>query len=58
MFLQNIHIAAGPMPEETGNLQQDVKELRIYLDRLLRALEQCFDQITQEINQREETGHE
>ena len=46
-MLQNIHIAAGPIPAETGDLQHDVKNLRNYLEALLQALERNFDLINQ-----------
>ncbi|MBP3413147.1 MAG: hypothetical protein J6K89_07790 [Oscillospiraceae bacterium] len=48
-MLQNIHIAAGPLPAETGDLRQDYQNIRNYLEALLRALEQSFDQIDQKI---------
>ena len=44
-MLENIHIAAGPIPAETGDPVTDLRELRRYLERLLGALERNFDQI-------------
>ena len=44
-MLENIHIAAGPIPAETGDPVADLRELRRYLERLLGALERNFDQI-------------
>ena len=44
-MVENIHIAAGPLPEESGDPVKDLRELRRYLERLLGALERNFDQI-------------
>ncbi len=45
MFLENVHIAAGPIPKETGDPKRDFRELQRYLERLLVALERNFDAI-------------
>ena len=45
MFLENIHIAAGQIPAETGDPVRDLREMRRFLDNLMMALERSFDQI-------------
>lgn len=52
MFLENIHIAAGPLPEETGDPVKDLRELRRYLEDLLGALERNFDQIQMKMEEK------
>lgn len=49
-MLQNINILTGPLPAETGNLQDDYRALRRYLERLVRGIELNFDRIDAEID--------
>ncbi len=48
-MLQNIHILVGELPPRTGNLQKDYEQLRLFLERLLRGLEQNFDALDAEV---------
>ena len=45
--LDNIVAASGGLPPETGNAEDDIRELRGFLDRLLKALERNFDEVGQ-----------
>lgn len=42
-LLENVVAATGGLPPETGNAEADNRELRSFLDRLLKTLERNFD---------------
>ena len=44
-MLQNINILVGKVPQSTGNAETDLKELLVFTNRLMRALEYTFDLI-------------
>lgn len=47
MKLENIVAATGGLPPETGNLQEDYRALRRFLENLLRVQERNNDAIGQ-----------
>lgn len=47
MKLENIVAATGGVPPETGNLQDDYRALRRFLENLLRVQERNNDMISQ-----------
>ena len=52
-MLQNIRILAGELPKETGDLKQDHREMRLFLERLLQGLERNFDQVDAALQKQE-----
>ncbi len=52
-MLQNIRILVGPIPQETGNLKEDNKNLRLFLERLLRGIETNFDRLDNTVDKLE-----
>ena len=55
-MLQNIRIAVGQIPPQTGNLREDNENIRLFLVNLLRALEMNFDQIERALTENEKGG--
>ena len=55
-MLQNIRIAVGQIPPQTGNLREDNENIRLFLVNLLRALEMNFDQIEKALTENEKGG--
>lgn len=44
-LLENVMAASGGLPPVTGNEEEDNRELRAFLDRLLKTLERNFEAI-------------
>lgn len=49
MLLENVYVAAGPVPKGTGDPVQDYRELQAFAERLLRVLERNFDVLQEKV---------
>ena len=53
-MLANVIAATGGLPPETGNIETDYRELRRFLQKLLRVLERNTDTINDRLIRPEE----